>query len=132
MPASRWLPIAFGVVLLAVLVGLVGTDEALAATASALGWRSLLVCLPFALIMCVDTLGWRFAFAYDRVPFPRLVAARMAGEAVNVMTAVIPIGGDAVRLFMKLVEVPAIFVAVMGFNCLGDGLRDALDPRRVM
>ena len=23
----------------------------------------------------------------------------------------------------------AIFVAVMGFNCLGDGLRDALDPR---
>jgi peptide/nickel transport system permease protein len=23
----------------------------------------------------------------------------------------------------------AIFIAVMGFNCLGDGLRDALDPR---
>ena len=24
----------------------------------------------------------------------------------------------------------AIFIAVMGFNCLGDGLRDALDPRQ--
>lgn len=23
----------------------------------------------------------------------------------------------------------AIFIAVMGFNCLGGGLRDALDPR---
>jgi ABC-type dipeptide/oligopeptide/nickel transport system permease subunit len=23
----------------------------------------------------------------------------------------------------------AIFLSVMGFNCLGDGLRDALDPR---
>jgi ABC-type dipeptide/oligopeptide/nickel transport system permease subunit len=23
----------------------------------------------------------------------------------------------------------AIFIAVMGFKCLGDGLRDALDPR---
>jgi peptide/nickel transport system permease protein len=23
----------------------------------------------------------------------------------------------------------AIFLTVMGFNCLGDGLRDALDPR---
>jgi ABC-type dipeptide/oligopeptide/nickel transport system permease subunit len=23
----------------------------------------------------------------------------------------------------------AIFLTVLGFNCLGDGLRDALDPR---
>ena len=106
MPASRWLPIAFGVALLAVLVGMVGTDDALAATANALGWRSLLVCLPFALIMCVDTLGWRFAFADDRVPFLRLVAARMAGEAVNVITAVVPIGGDAVKVWLLGPYVP--------------------------
>src|SRR4029453_3413935 len=77
----------------------VGSDEALTAAARALGWRSLLVCLPFALIMAVDTLGWRYAFAYDRVPFLRLVAARMAGEAVNVMTAVAPVGGDAIKVW---------------------------------
>jgi len=64
----------------------------------ALGWRALLVGLPFGLIMAVDTLGWRDAFAYDRVPFPRLIAARIAGEAVNVMTAVAPVGGDAIKV----------------------------------
>jgi uncharacterized protein (TIRG00374 family) len=102
----RWLPIALGAVMVVVLVTVIGTDEALAATARALGWRSLLVCLPFALIMAVDTLGWRFAFADDRVPFLRLVAARMAGEAVNVMTAVVPIGGDAVKVWLLGPHVP--------------------------
>ena len=78
-----------------------GSDEALAAGARALGWRSLVVCLPFALIMAVDTLGWRYAFAYDRVPFLRLIAARMAGEALNVITGVAPVGGDAVKVWLN-------------------------------
>src|SRR3989442_1218543 len=98
--------IVLGLAILAVLVGLVGRDEALAATARALGWRSFLVCLPFALIMAVDTLGWRFAFAYDRVPFLRLVGARMAGEALNVMTAVMPVGGDAIKVWFLRPHVP--------------------------
>ena len=106
MPSFRWVAIASGAAIFVVLVGVVGTDEALAATARALGWRSLLVCLPFALIMGVDTLGWRFAFADDRVPFLRLVAARMAGEAVNVITAVVPIGGDAVKVWLLGPYVP--------------------------
>jgi len=106
MPSFRWLAVALGTAIFVVLVGVVGTDEALAATARALGWRSLLVCLPFALIMGVDTLGWRFAFADDRVPFFRLVGARMAGEAVNVMTAVVPIGGDAVKVWLLGAHVP--------------------------
>src|SRR5437016_8058193 len=82
-----------------ILIVRVGSDEALTAAARGLGWRSLLVCLPFALIMAVDTLGWRYAFAYDRVPFLRLVAARIAGEAVNVMTALAPVGGDAIKVW---------------------------------
>src|SRR5437016_823719 len=89
-----------------ILIVRVGSDEALSATARALGWRSLLVCLPFALIMAVDTLGWRYAFAYDRVPFLRLVAARIAGEAVNVMTAVAPVGGDAIKVWFLRPHVP--------------------------
>jgi len=104
--AFRSLSVAIGLAILAILVALVGKDETLAATARALGWQSLLVCLPFALIMAVDTLGWRYAFAYDRVPFLRLMAARVAGEAVNVMTAVAPVGGDAIKVWFLGSQVP--------------------------
>ena len=92
--------------MMVVLIARVGSDEALAAAARALGWRSILVCLPFALIMAVDTLGWRYAFAYDRVPFLRLVLARTAGEAVNVMTAVTAVGGDAIKVWFLRPHVP--------------------------
>jgi glycosyltransferase 2 family protein len=95
----RSLATVAGLVITIILIARVGSDEALRAAAHALGWRSLLVCLPFALIMAVDTLGWRYAFSYDRVPFLRLVAARIAGEAVNVVTAVAPVGGDAVKVW---------------------------------
>ncbi len=106
MRAFRWLSTVIGLAILAVLIVLVGKEQTLAATARALGWQSLLVCLPFALIMAVDTLGWRYAFAYDRVPFLRLVAARMAGEALNVMTAVAPVGGDAIKVWLLRPHVP--------------------------
>jgi len=102
----RSLATVAGLAIMVILIVRVGSDEALTATARALGWRSLLVCLPFALIMAVDTLGWRYAFVYDRVPFLRLVAARIAGEAVNVMTAVAPIGGDAVKVWFLRPHVP--------------------------
>jgi uncharacterized protein (TIRG00374 family) len=95
-----------GLAIVVVLVVRVGSDEALTAAARALGWQSLLVCLPFALIMAVDTLGWRYAFAYDRVPFLRLVGARVAGEAVNVLTAVAPVGGDAIKVWFLRPHVP--------------------------
>ena len=97
--AFRSLATVAGLAIMVLLIVRVGSDEALTAAVRALGWRSLLVCLPFALIMAVDTLGWRYAFAYDRVPFLRLVAARIAGEAVNVMTAVAPVGGDAIKVW---------------------------------
>ena len=106
MRVFRSLSTVIGLAILAILVALVGKDETLAATARALGWQSLLVCLPFALIMAVDTLGWRYAFAYDRVPFLRLMAARVAGEAVNVMTAVAPVGGDAIKVWFLRPQVP--------------------------
>jgi glycosyltransferase 2 family protein len=102
----RSLAIVAGLAMMVVLIARVGSDEALAAAARALGWRSILVCLPFALIMAVDTLGWRYAFAYDRVPFLRLVLARTAGEAVNVMTAVTAVGGDAIKVWFLRPHVP--------------------------
>src|SRR5215813_8523129 len=104
--AFRSLATVAGLAIMVVLIVRVGSDDALTAAARALGWRSLLVCLPFALIMAVDTLGWRYAFAYDRVQFLRLMAARIAGEAVNVVTAVAPVGGDAVKVWFLRPHVP--------------------------
>jgi uncharacterized protein (TIRG00374 family) len=102
----RSLATVAGLAIMVVLIVRVGSDDALTAAARALGWRSLLVCLPFALIMAVDTLGWRYAFAYDRVPFLRLMLARIAGEAVNVVTALAPVGGDAVKVWLLRPHVP--------------------------
>jgi glycosyltransferase 2 family protein len=104
--AFRSLATVAGLAIMVVLIMRVGSDDALTAAARALGWRSLLVCLPFALIMAVDTLGWRYAFAYDRVPFLRLMAARIAGEAVSVVTALASVGGDAVKVWFLRPHVP--------------------------
>lgn len=106
MRVFRSLVTLAGLAIIVVLIVKIGRDEALTATARGLGWRSLLVCLPFALIMAVDTLGWRYAFAYDRVPFLRLVGARVAGEAVNVLSAVAPVGGDALKVWFLRPHVP--------------------------
>jgi len=36
--------------------------------------------------MAVDTLGWRYAFAGEPPPYLRMLAARTAGEALNIVT----------------------------------------------
>src|SRR5262245_43033399 len=59
-----------------------------------------LVCLAHGLAMVVDTLGWRYAFPRDTVPFGTLFAARTAGEAVNLLTALGSVGGEAVKAWL--------------------------------
>jgi uncharacterized protein (TIRG00374 family) len=100
MSALRALLLVGGVVLLGFLVARVGMD-ALTATLGRLSWWELvLICLPYALIMAVDTLGWRFAFTSQPPPYLRLLAARTAGEALNVVTAVGSVGGEAVKVWL--------------------------------
>jgi len=82
-----------GVVLLAYLVFRVGTQPILEALSRLAWWQFALLCLPYALIMAVDTLGWRYAFTRDRVPFLALFGARAAGDALNLVTAVASGGG---------------------------------------
>ena len=50
--------------------------------------------------MAVDTLGWRFAFPRDPAPFHRLYGARLAGEALNLVTALGSVGGEAVKAWL--------------------------------
>jgi uncharacterized protein (TIRG00374 family) len=106
-----------GLALVAILVYRVGHRPIVETLARLTWWQLALVCLPYALIMAVDTLGWRFAFARDGVPFQRLLGARVAGEALNVVTAMGSLGGEAVKAWLVRRDiayeesVPAIIIA---------------------
>src|SRR2546425_3159962 len=83
-----------GVILLAVLVPRVGAEPVLATLRALAWWQFIVICLPYSVIAAVDTLGWRFAFARGGAPFWRLYGARLAGEALNVVTAAGSVGGE--------------------------------------
>ena len=100
MSAVRALLFVGGVVLLGFLVSRVGIDTLTATLGRLTWWELVLICLPYALIMAVDTLGWRFAFTGQPPPYLRLLAARTAGEALNVVTAVGSVGGEAVKVWL--------------------------------
>lgn len=89
-----------GAVVLGVLVYRIGADSILQTIRRLTWWQFVLVCLPYGPIMAVDTLGWRFAFARDRAPFLSLLGARLAGEALNLITAVGSMGGEAVKAWL--------------------------------
>lgn len=100
MRAIKPVLLVLGVVLLGVLVYRVGTEPILETLRRLSWWQFALVCLPYGAVMAADTLGWRFAFASDRAPFWRLYGARLAGEALNVVTAVGAVGGEAAKAWL--------------------------------
>ena len=92
--------------------------ETIVSSFSRLSWRLLVILwFPFSLVAAFDTLGWRFAFRRDSVPFRALLYARMAGEAFNVTTPTASVGGEAVkawllRPYVSLEEsLPSVIVA---------------------
>ncbi|HXU90918.1 MAG TPA: flippase-like domain-containing protein [Methylomirabilota bacterium] len=105
MMAVRWrvarvLMLTLGVTLLAVLVSQ-NDPAALLASIRQLSWRIVIVlAFPFALVNALDTLGWRFAFRRDRVPFSTLFSARLAGEAFNLTTPTASLGGEAIKAWL--------------------------------
>lgn len=78
----------------------IGWAPVLAALERLAWWQLVLVCLPYAVITAVDTLGWRFAFPRDAAPFRRLFGARLAGEALNLVTAVGSVGGEVAKAWL--------------------------------
>lgn len=102
----RFVLLVSGAVLLAVLV-LRNDPAAVAASISQLSWRLLLVVLfPFSFVTMFDTLGWRFAFQRDQVPFWALLSARLAGEAFNLTTPTASVGGEPVKAWLLRRHVP--------------------------
>jgi len=95
-----------GIALVAFLVARLGAGALMSALTRLTWWQLVLVCLPYGLIMSVDTLGWRYAFAGNPVPYPRLLAARTAGEALNIITALGSVGGEAVKVWLLRPVVP--------------------------
>jgi uncharacterized protein (TIRG00374 family) len=114
---ARALLMLMGVALFAILVWR-NDPEALLASIRQLGWRLLIVVVfPFTLVNVLDTLGWRFAFRRDRVPFRALFSARIAGEAFNLTTPTASVGGEAVKAWLVRRHIayeesfPAVIVA---------------------
>src|SRR5207249_3921845 len=94
-----------GAILLAVLVHRVGAEPVLETLRALAWWQFVIICLPYGVIAAVDTLGWRF------------YGARLAGEALNVVTAAGSVGGEAVKAWLVRRDVsyaesvPSIVVA---------------------
>jgi glycosyltransferase 2 family protein len=97
---------ACGIGVLAYLIARLGPGTLASALTRLTWWQLVLVCLPYGLIMAVDTLGWHYAFAGKAAPYPRLLAARTAGEALNIVTALGSVGGEAVKVWLLRPAVP--------------------------
>lgn len=95
-----------GVAVIGVLAIQVG-PATIASAFRVLSWRLLLILVfPTCLAVLVDTLGWRFTFVRPPRSFRRLVAVRLAGEAVNLGTPTASVGGEPVKAYLLRPEVP--------------------------
>jgi uncharacterized protein (TIRG00374 family) len=92
--------LVLGIAVIALAVHRIGPGPILEALARLTWWQLLLICMPYAGIAAVDTLGWRFAFPRATAPLHRLYGARLAGEALNVVTAIGSVGGEAVKVWL--------------------------------
>lgn len=97
MRLTRRLLFLCGLALFVVLLHDIGTGPVVASFTQ-LSWRLLVILVfPFVVVTLCDTLGWRYAFAHDTVPFLALVRARLAGESFNATTPTASVGGEAVK-----------------------------------
>ena len=106
MKVIRAVLLVGGLAVLAVLVARVGIESVASVLSRLTWWQLVLVCLPYGLIMAVDTLGWRYAFISNPPPYLRMLVARTAGEAVNIVTALGSVGGEAVKVWLLRPAVP--------------------------
>jgi putative membrane protein len=90
-----------GVVLFLVLVRQLGIGEVWS-NLRLIGWGFLLVLGQEGASYVLNSLGWRYAFPPPRppIPFRKLIAARLGGEAINNLTPTATIGGEVVRARM--------------------------------
>jgi len=105
----RWLRLVLLTLGVGLLVGLVvGFDPAAVfAALGQLSWRFIVIALfPAIPVVILDTLGWRYAFLRDRVPFLTLLRTRLVGEAFNLVTPTAALGGEGVKAWLLRDRLP--------------------------
>jgi len=116
--ASRWAlarrairtvarPLLFGVGLAVVAYLIWGLGPGVIwETFRRLSWRVLIVLVfPAWIVVVLDTLGWRFTLTRPPRSFFHLIAARLAGEAINVSTPTASVGGEPIKAYLLRPEV---------------------------
>lgn len=67
----------------------------------ALGWRLPIVLAgPFSAALVLDALGWRALLRDRDIPLRVLLRARLAGEAVNLITPTASVGGEPLKAYL--------------------------------
>jgi putative membrane protein len=91
--------LAGGLVLLALLIYELGPTAVLA-NLEVVGWGILLIVGQEFFSYVANAVGWLAAFPSPRprIPFRQLLAARIAGDAVNYVTPTATLGGEFVRM----------------------------------
>ena len=107
---ARTLPVLLamaGVTGLAVFAYLGGAESLVSTLTRITWWQFGLVCAVYGIGVIADTFGWRCALGREQSPrFLRLLAAKCAGEAVNVVTALGSVGGEATKAWLLRRDVP--------------------------
>jgi glycosyltransferase 2 family protein len=102
----RPLLLAAGVAVVAWLVWDLG-PAAVWESIHTLSWRlGLVVLFPFCLAVAFDTLGWRVLLPECRVAWGTLAAARLAGEAANLLTPTASVGGEPLKAYLVRDRLP--------------------------
>jgi glycosyltransferase 2 family protein len=102
----RTMLLAGGLLALVLLVHHLGAASVATALTHITWWQFVLITLFHVLNLVVDAAAWRYAFAREAAPLSKLVAARCAGDAVNVLSAVAAVGGEAVKAWVLRREIP--------------------------
>jgi uncharacterized membrane protein YbhN (UPF0104 family) len=106
MRILKILPLAGGLLALILLVRHFGLASLAGALTRVAWWQFALICAISGVTMVLDTLGWRATLVGARASFRRLLAARCAGQAVNVVTALGGVGGEATKAWLIRRDIP--------------------------
>jgi uncharacterized membrane protein YbhN (UPF0104 family) len=99
--------IAGSVVGLLALVHRLGFESIASVLSQVSTGQFILICVVHGISVLADTVGWRYVFPPGgQPPFRRLLAAKCAGEAVNVVTALGSVGGEATKAWLLRRETP--------------------------
>ena len=72
-----------------------------------LGWRlGLVMFVPYCAAIALDTLGWRVLLPGGRPGAAALTGARLAGEAVNLVTPTASVGGEPLKAYLIRDRIP--------------------------